>query len=69
VIAVRGRVTEGLGLDNLTIKLQLPFFAKEFPEIKACHQASINLELERPLHVWNPIWRPMKSGWLRPLLR
>jgi hypothetical protein len=65
VVTIKGRVTEGLGVANLTIKLQMPFFAKEFPEIKACHQASINLELERPLHIWNPdhttdriLWNP-----------
>src|SRR6266851_3363060 len=51
---VRGTVVTGIGAAALTLKLQMPYFAKLFPEVKDCHLASINLEMEQGLRVFNP---------------
>jgi len=44
----------------------MPFFAKEFPEVKDCHTASINLDLERLLHIWNPDHTTTRIQWEDP---
>jgi len=66
MLIIRGRVTEGLGAATQTLKLQMPFFAKHFPEVKNCHPATINLDLERPIHIWNPDHTTPRIPWAGP---
>ncbi|MGB2643266.1 MAG: hypothetical protein WBG02_15450 [Candidatus Acidiferrum sp.] len=54
MVVIKGKVVQGMGVASLTLRLQMPYFAKLFPEIAGCHLASINMELEQGLRVVNP---------------
>ncbi len=41
----------------------MPYFAKIFPEIKDCHLASINLETEQGLRIFNPDFETPPIPW------
>lgn len=53
VISVKGIVVKGIGAATLTLKYQMPYFVHLFPEIKDCHLASINLDMEQGLRFFN----------------
>jgi hypothetical protein len=54
MIVMRGRVARGLGAATSTLARQMPYFAALFPEIRNCHLASINIDLEQGLRIFNP---------------
>lgn len=60
---IKGKVVPGLGVASLTLRLQMPFFAKVFPEITGCHLASINIELEQALRIFNPDFTTPPVPW------
>src|SRR5216683_3183519 len=60
---VRGTIVTGIGAAALTLKLQMPYFAKLFPEVKDCHLASINLEMEQGLRIFNPDFETPSIPW------
>ena len=64
MIAIIGKITNGLGAASQTLAHQLPHIANEFPEIAACHRGSINLELEVPLLVLVPDHRTKPIAWI-----
>jgi CTP-dependent riboflavin kinase len=66
MIIIRGKVTEGLGAASHTLTLQMPFLVSQFPEVKDCYPASINVDLERPLHIWNPDFTTHRIPWAGP---
>ena len=49
-----GVVIPGLGAANMTLAVQIPLIAKEFPEIACCHRGSINIQLKSALRIENP---------------
>jgi hypothetical protein len=64
LIAITGHIRNGIGAATQTLSHQLPYIAKEFPEVAACHRGSINLELEVPLLVLVPDHRTKPIAWL-----
>jgi hypothetical protein len=66
VISIKGTVVQGLRAAKDTLKLQMPYFVKLFPEVKDCHLASINLELEHGLRVFNPDFTTPPIPWAGP---
>ncbi len=60
---IKGTVVRGIGAATLTLKLQMPYFAKIVPEIKDCHLASINLEMEQGLRIFNPDFTTPPIPW------
>lgn len=54
MISIRGKIVSGLGAAKDTLKAQMPYFVGIFPEIRDCHPASINVELEDALRIYNP---------------
>jgi hypothetical protein len=64
LIAITGQIRNGIGAATQTLSHQLPYIAKEFPEVATCHRGSINLELEVPVIVLIPDHRTKPIAWL-----
>ena len=78
--SIHGKIIEGLGESQNTIREQMPYFIKCFPEVSDCKLATINIELEKPLIVlspdftteplpWHPAFRVVKGGEIFKFLR
>src|SRR5712692_8563615 len=65
MIVIGGKVIQGFGVAKETLRLQMPFFVKHFPEVKGCYPASINVELEYALHIWHPDHTTHPIQWAR----
>lgn len=63
MFTIRGRVVNGLGFGQFTVKAQMPEFAKVFPEVKDCYQATMNIELEMPFRIQNPDYTTKPIKW------
>lgn len=70
---VKGKVSKGLGESQNTVKEQMPYFIKYFPDVSKCKHATINIRLEKPLIIltpdfatkplpWHPAFRIVKGG-------
>lgn len=77
---IRGKIQHGLGKSRDTIRAQLPYFKKCFPEVAGCHSGTINVLLEQPLVVitpdytseplpWHPAFKIVKNGEIFRFLR
>lgn len=66
MITIKGVVVRGLGDANKTLKIQMPYFSGLIPEVKDCHCASINLQLEQGLRVFNPDFLTPPIPWAGP---
>ena len=64
MVAISGRIVNGIGAAAHTLSHQLPYISKEFPEVAECYRGSINLELEVPLKVLTPDHRTKPIAWL-----
>jgi hypothetical protein len=51
---IEGTIMQGLGAARKTVRLQMPHLVQQFPQIHGCYEATINLQLDRPLRVNNP---------------
>ena len=63
MVAISGRIVNGIGAAAHTLSHQLPYIAKEFPEVAICYRGSINLELDVPLKVLTPDHRTKPIAW------
>lgn len=70
---IKGKVQKGIGESKNTVKEQMPFFEKCFPEVTNCKPATINVLLEKPLVIlspdfttdplpWHPAFKVVKGG-------
>lgn len=77
---IKGKISQGLGESKNTIKEQMPYFIKCFPEIANCKLATINIKLSKPLIImspdfiteplpWHPAFRIVKGGEIFKFLR
>jgi hypothetical protein len=66
MICIDGEVVRGLRAANETLKKQIPLIAIEFPEIKNCHPASINLKMECELRIDHPDHETGLIEWNEP---
>ena len=77
---IRGKIIQGLGESKNTIKEQMPYFIKCFPEVAKCKLATINIQLNKPLIIltpdftteplpWHPAFRVVKGGEIFKFLR
>ena len=77
---IKGKVQKGIGESSNTVKEQMPFFKKCFPEVTCCKAATINILLEKPLVVlspdftteplpWHPAFKMVKGGEVFKFLR
>lgn len=69
VVSIVGKKSDGVGAASWTLALQMPLIARSFPEVAACHPATINLKLAQPLLVLSPdhrtepiVWNPEKPA-------
>lgn len=73
MISIRGKIHQGSGQGQNTLKEQMPFFRECFPEVADCRPATINILLEKPLVVlqpdfttqsvpWHPAFKLVKGG-------
>ena len=73
MIPIRGKILQGSGQGQNTLKEQMPFFRDCFPEVGGCRAATINIRLEKPLIVlkpdfttqsvpWHPAFKVVKGG-------
>jgi hypothetical protein len=46
------------------LRVQLPLIAREFPEVRDCHPASINLQLDEPLRINHPDFTTPPIPWV-----
>ena len=44
---IEGKIQKGIGESSNTVKEQMPFFKKCFPEVTCCKAATINILLEK----------------------
>ena|SRR5208283_3168177 len=51
---ILAEVVRGLGAASITIRMQRAHFESLIPEMKACHNGTINLRLEKPVRIDNP---------------
>ncbi len=77
---IKGKIQKGIGESSNTVKEQMPFFEKCFPEVTCCKAATINILLEKPLVVlspdftteplpWHPAFKMVKGGEVFKFLR
>lgn len=77
---IGGKIQKGIGESANTVKEQMPFFEKCFPEVSQCKAATINILLEKPLVVlspdftteplpWHPAFKVIKGGEVFKFLR
>ena len=77
---IKGKIQKGIGESSNTVKEQMPFFAKCFPEVTLCKAATINILLEKPLVIispdftteplpWHPAFKVVKGGEVFKFLR
>ena len=77
---IKGKIQKGIGESSNTVKEQMPFFKKCFPEVTCCKAATINILLEKPLVVlspdftteplpWHPAFKMVKGGEVFKFLR
>lgn len=77
---IKGKIQKGIGESSNTVKEQMPFFEKCFPEVTCCKAATINILLEQPLVVlspdftteplpWHPAFKMVKGGEVFKFLR
>jgi ADP-heptose:LPS heptosyltransferase len=62
-ITVAARLVRGLGVASGTLSRQLPLISATFPEVAECHPGTINLQLDRALHVREPDHRTPPLAW------
>ena len=73
MIPIRGKILQGSGQGQNTLREQMPFFRDCFPEVSGCRAATINIRLEKPLIVlkpdfttqsvpWHPAFKVVKGG-------
>ena len=62
---IKGKVQKGIGESSNTVKEQMPFFKKCFPEVTCCKAATINILLEKPLVVLSPDFTTEPLPWQR----
>ncbi len=78
--AIRGKIQKGLGESKNTVREQLPFFRKCFPEVGNCKEGTINILLDKPLVIlvpdfttaplpWHPAFKIVKGGEVFKFLR
>lgn len=78
--AIRGKIQQGLGESKNTVREQIPFFRKCFPEVGECKEGTINILLEKPLVIlspdftteplpWHPAFKMVKGGEVFKFLR
>ncbi len=78
--AIRGKIQKGLGESKNTVREQMPFFKKVFPEVADCKEGTINILLEKPLVIispdftteplpWHPAFKIVKGGEVFKFLR
>ena len=60
---IKGKIQKGIGESSNTVKEQMPFFAKCFPEVTICKAATINILLEKPLVVISPDFTTEPLPW------
>ncbi|MDP3042569.1 MAG: hypothetical protein Q8N62_07635 [Candidatus Omnitrophota bacterium] len=63
MIIIEGRIVTGMGCARYNLKFQMPFFIEVFPEIKDCYLGSINVELGKPLKIFNPDFETNSIKW------
>lgn len=79
-IHIKGKIQKGIGESANTVREQMPFFAKCFPEVTKCKPATINILLEKPLVIlapdftteplpWHPAFKIIKGGEVFKFLR
>ena len=51
---IEGTIIQGLGAARTTVRLQMPHLVRQFPQVRGCYEATINLQLDCPLRVNNP---------------
>lgn len=77
---IRGKIQQGVGKSQATIREQLPYFKNCFPEVAECHPGTINILLEQPLVIitpdytseplpWHPAFKVVKNGEIFRFLR
>lgn len=78
--AIKGKIQKGLGESKNTVREQIPFFKKVFPEVADCKAGTINILLEKPLVIispdftteplpWHPAFKIVKGGEVFKFLR
>ena len=63
MITIRGVRCGGEDAAHKNLAKQLPFIAKEFPEVGHCHHGTINVRLDLPLLVLAPDHRSRPIPW------
>lgn len=63
MISIRGKILQGSGQGQNTLKEQMPFFRDCFPEVGNCRPATINILLDKPLIVLNPDFTTQSVPW------
>ena len=62
-VDIPAKYIPGQGQASKALKLQLPLIQDEFPEVKNCHDGTINVELSVPLFVITPDHRTQPIQW------
>lgn len=63
VSVVDGTVCKGCGVANKNIKFQMPHLVWQFSDIKDIYPASINVRLDRPLHIPKFDYATLPTPW------
>jgi hypothetical protein len=63
---INGVVVQGLGAAAKTLAIQIPLIEEEFPEIRCCHRASINIQLKNALRIEDPDYTTGPIPWAGP---
>ena len=63
MLIIPGKIVRGHGVASQTLALQMPFFGKAHPELKACRCATINVSLECQLEVISPSFKIGPLDW------
>lgn len=77
---IQGIIQKGIGESKNTVREQMPYFEKAFPEVSNCYHGTINVLLDKPLVIliadhttealpWHPAFKFVKGGEVFKFLR